>query len=203
MKDIIQSALSKAMNYAQYEALFSRLTEEGRTTGEQTQEKIDYTKLNYSRSRRLNRTGEVSAEAARVFKNLEEKIIWLVITEPWCGDAAQALPFLNKLAEYSSNIDLKLVLRDENPELMDGFLTNNTRSIPKLIGLDPELKVIHLWGPRSEAAAGLVMDYKKEHGVIDDVLKENLQRWYHNDKGRSIVQELTAIVSEIGKEVSS
>lgn len=182
------------MDYAQYNLLFKQLAEEGRTTGEQDQEKIEYTKLNFSRTKRLDKTAKIGAEQAEVFKNLPTEQTWLVISEPWCGDAAQTLPFLNKISNLSDKITLKIVLRDENLELMDQFLTNGSRSIPMVIMLDEQLEVIQPWGPRSGAATRLVTDYREEHGVIDDAFKELIQVWYNNDKGVSIVTDLAETV---------
>lgn len=187
MNELIKQSVNKAMDYAQYNLLFRQLAEEGRTTGEQDQEKIEYTKLNFSRSKRLDKTAKISEEAAEAMANISQGQTWLVITEPWCGDAAQTLPFLNKLAENSENVELKLVLRDENLELMDRFLTNGSRSIPMVIILDENLEVVQQWGPRSKAATKLVSDYKEEHGTIDDAFKEMIQVWYNNDKGTSLV----------------
>jgi hypothetical protein len=194
MKNLIENSVKKAMDYSEYNLLFKQLVVEGRTTGEETQEKIDYTKLNFSRTKRLDKTAEIPEESIEVFKNISEKQTWLVISEPWCGDAAQTLPFLNKIAQLSENIELKIVLRDENPELMDEFLTNGSRSIPVVIMLDVDFNVINTFGPRSRAATKLVADYKKHHGKIDDAFKEMLQVWYNNDKGISIVKDLTECI---------
>lgn len=191
------------MDYSEYNLLFKQLVEEGRTTGEETQEKIDYTKLNLSRSKRLDKTAEISEESIAIFKSISEKQTWLVISEPWCGDAAQTLPFLNKIAQITENIELKIVLRDENPELMDEFLTNGSRSIPMVIILDSDLNVINTFGPRSKAATKLVADYKKHHGKIDDAFKEMLQVWYNNDKGVSIVDDLAHICIDAMRRVST
>ena len=190
MNTIITAAVKKGMNYSQYNLLFKQLVEEGRSTGEQTEEKTHYTKLNFTRSKRLDKTGKIPTEHIETFKNINQKQTWLVISEPWCGDAAQNLPFLNKFAELSKNVELKIVLRDENLELMDQFLTNGSQSIPILIVLDETNNVLKTWGPRSKAATKLVSDYKEEHGAIDDAFKEILQVWYNNDKGVSIVEDL-------------
>lgn len=190
MKTLIEKSINKAMNYAQYNLLFKQLVDEQRTTGEQTQEKIDYTKLNFSRTKRLDKTAEVSEEAMEIFKNVLGKQTWLVISEPWCGDAVQTLPFLNKISQLAENIDLKIVLRDENPELMNQFLTNGSQSIPIVIILDEDMNVSQTFGPRSKEATKLVIAYKAEHGVIDDAFKEILQVWYNNDKGVSVVNDI-------------
>jgi len=196
MKTIIENAVKKAMDYSSYNLLFKQLVEEGRTTGEQTQEKIDYTKLNFSRTKRLDKTAEISEERIAIFKNVPEKQTWLVISEPWCGDAAQTLPFLNKIAQLSENIELKIVLRDENPELMHQFLTNGSQSIPIVIMLDENLNVLQTFGPRSKAATKLVTDYKTKNGKIDDAFKEILQIWYNNDKGVSLVNDILETLVE-------
>jgi thioredoxin-like negative regulator of GroEL len=138
----------------------------------------------------LDKTAKISEEAMEVFKNISEKQTWLVISEPWCGDAAQTLPFLNKIAQFSENIDLKIVLRDENPELMNQFLTNGSQSIPIVIMLDEDFNVINTFGPRSKAATKLVTDYLVQHGKVDETLKEMLQNWYNNDKGVSVVEDV-------------
>lgn len=190
MSNLIKDSVKKAMDYEQYNLLFKQLAEEGRTTGEQDQEKIDYTKLNFSRTKRLDKTAKIEAEQTEIFKNIPTKQTWLVISEPWCGDAAQTLPFLNKIAQLSDNVELKIVLRDENLELMDQFLTNGSQSIPIVIMLDENLEVLHHWGARSKAATKVVTDYREEHGVIDDAFKEMIQVWYNDDKGVSILNDL-------------
>lgn len=190
MKALLEKSINKAMDYTQYNMLFKQLVEEERTTGEFSQMKVDYTKLNFSRTKRLDKTAKVSEEAMEVFKSISNKQTWLVITEPWCGDAAQTLPFLNKIAQEADNIDLKIVLRDDNLELMNQFLTNGSQSIPMVIMIDEDMNVLQTFGPRSKAATKLVSDYKEEHGKIDDAFKEIIQVWYNKDKGISIVNDL-------------
>ncbi|MCM4154721.1 thioredoxin family protein [Gramella sp. AN32] len=190
MEELIKQSVTRAMSYAEYNLLFKQLVTEGRTTGEPSSEKINYTKLNFSRSKRLDKTIKLSEGQRQCFQEINEKQTWLVITEPWCGDAAQSLPFFNKIAENSEKIELKIVLRDENPELIDAFLTKGSRSIPKLIILDKNYHLIDYWGPRSKAATQVVDAYIQEHGAIDDQLKTDLQVWYNKDKGNAILQEM-------------
>lgn len=94
------------------------------------------------------------------------------------------------------------MLRDEHPELMDHFLTNGTRSIPKLIILNYALEVMATWGPRTAAATLLVTDYKQQFGKIDAEFKSQLQLWYNKDKGINIINELAAVVQKLEKEES-
>lgn len=198
MKTIIEKSIAKSINYESYTALIKDLVKNKSTTGaEKTEAMVNYTKLNASRMRRLDKTIKLSEEQQEVFKN-SKKQTWLVISESWCGDAAQGLPILNKLVEASlGQITMKIVLRDDNLELMNQFLTNGAQSIPKLIILDDENNVLATWGARSKNATALVVAYKEEHGKIDATFKEQLQVWYNNDKGVSIINDLIAVQKEI------
>lgn len=188
---------NKAITYQSYVALIKDLVGKKLTTGqEQTEERINFTKLNASRMRRLDKTIHLSEKDKQTFKNVKKQF-WLIISEAWCGDAAQSLPILNKMAEASPSIELGIVLRDENLELMNLFLTNGAQAIPKLIILDENHEVLATWGARSKKATALVTSYKAEHGKIDANFKEQLQVWYNNDKGASIISDMTKIQKTI------
>jgi hypothetical protein len=119
-----------------------------------------------------------------------------VITESWCGDAAQAMPAMNQLTKLTHNIDLKVVLRDENLELMDAFITHDSLSIPKLIVLDNETQeVVAEWGPRPSVVIQLVNDYKAEYGELSPEFKKDLQVWYNRDKSQNIIEDLTDLIT--------
>lgn len=195
-EQLIQESLPKAMSYKAYRVLVTQLAQEGKTTGpEQTEALINYTQLNDRRMKRWDKTLKFSEQAISRILKINKKITWLVLTESWCGDASPALPVMHKIAELNPNISLKIVLRDENLELMDCFLTNGAMSIPKLIAIDDHTgNVIGDWGPRSEAATKLVEDYKAEHGKLTAEFKQDLQVWYNKDKGESVVEDLTRLL---------
>ena len=195
MTSIIQSALQNSLSYTAYRTLVSKLIDEGKSTGnEQSADLLHYSELNEVRMNRLEKTLKIDLEVMETLQNLKVKQTWLVISEGWCGDAAQILPIMKLMAEASENIDLKIVLRDENEELMNQFLTNNSKSIPKLIILDENLEVINHWGPRPEAAKNLIIDYKAQHGIVDEPAKIALQKWYLDDKGISTMKEIVAML---------
>ncbi len=195
MNELLKCSLSKGMTYQEYSKIVTSSASSKKTTGhEQTEERIEFTKLNASRMRRLDKTIKLSEEAISIFKNASKQH-WLVLSESWCGDAAQTLPILNKIAEASPAIEMKILLRDENLELMNAFLTNGAQAIPKLIMLNHQLEVNNIWGARSKVATQLVRDYKREFGSIDAEFKKGLQIWYNKDKGNSIISDLLEIVS--------
>lgn len=194
MQHLIQESIKKSYTYSEYRQLINDLLSEGKSTG--TTENPDYlqfSELNKSRMNRLDKTIKVLENHQQKLKNLSSNYTWLVISEGWCGDAAQIVPVLNKMAEVSENIDFKIVIRDENPELMDQFLTNGNKAIPILIMLDTHYNVINSWGPRPSTATKMVIDYKNTHGLLDADFKISLQNWYNANKGVEIQNEVMSL----------
>jgi hypothetical protein len=197
MNSIINNSLANSISYQEYRELVAKYAAEGKTSGAtQTPDYINYTKLNESRMHRLDKTLQVIDEVKTYLENLNKEYIWLVLAETWCGDAAQVLPVINKMAQISDKIELRILLRDDNEAVMNLFLTNGTKSIPKLIILDKESgEVVTDFGPRPVEAKQLIMDYKAKHGVVDETAKIELQKWYLADKGVAIQQEILALMS--------
>lgn len=193
----MKNYIDKSMAYAEYIVLIDELLAEGKTTGlNQSEAMFNYGKLNRQRMKRLGNTVELNKSLAEKARKVERKMIWLILTEGWCGDAAQNIPIIEKIAHENSNIETRYLLRDENLELMDKYLTNNARSIPKLIALDAEtLAEIGTWGPRPQAA----MDYfleMRSGGMEKPQMMENLQRWYNLDKNQTIQTEFESLLEE-------
>ena len=199
MKSIIEKSLSQSYSYTAYRNQIKTLLKEGKSTGkEQSEALTHYSELNEARMNRLEKTVKISTEIIQKLNQLNGDYIWLVISEGWCGDAAQILPVIYKMAELSERIDLKIVFRDENEDLMNLFLSNGTKSIPKLIILDKNtLEVLSDFGPRPIGAKQLILDYKAKHGIVDETAKTNLQLWYLHDKGLSIQKEILDLMLKI------
>ena len=190
MKQLFAKILENAISYPEYRTLVHDLLSVGKSTGPiQSEALTNYSLLNDRRMKRLDKTIKISDETKAVFKSITEKQTWLVLTEGWCGDAAQNLPVIQKLAAENENIALKIVLRDEYLELMDLFLTNGGRSIPKVIVLDAQNNVQHTWGPRPTLATEMMADYKAKNGSIDAQFKQDLQVWYNKNKGQSVQED--------------
>lgn len=201
MKKIIENNLQTAISYKGYRSLVRNLLTEGKSTGpEQSEDLTNYSMLNDRRMKRLDKTIKISEETIQEFQKVKQPQTWLVLTEGWCGDAAQNLPILNKIASGIANIDLKIVLRDENLDLMDLFLTNGGRSIPKLIALDKDNNVLDLWGPRPTIATKMVVAYKEKNGALDPQFKQDLQVWYNKDKGKSVQEDFVNLVAKLSAQ---
>ena len=144
---------------------------------------------------RLDKTIQLSHETLLALKKNDKPITWLVLTEGWCGDAAQTLPVINKIADESDLITLKIIFRDEHEELMSHFLTNGGKSIPKLLVLNSENDVLNTWGPRPNIATKMVQDYKNTHGQLDAAFKQELQVWYNKNKGVNIQENMVGLLT--------
>jgi len=195
--EIVQEYISKGMDYSRYLELVRQLVKIEKTTGSiQSEALINYTKLGDRRMVRWEKTFKVPEGIQQKLETLDKELVFLVLTESWCGDAAASLPIINKIAEASPNITLKVVLRDESLDLMDAFLTNGARSIPKLIVLDESNdEIIGEWGPRPSIATQMVKDYKKEHGKLTDEFKQGLQVWYNKNKGQNILEDIVDLLA--------
>jgi hypothetical protein len=195
----IHKALQNSFSYADYRKQIAHLISEGKSTGhEQSKDLLHYSELNETRMNRLEKTIDVLPEIKIKLQNLEKKYIWLVLSEGWCGDAAQIVPVIHKMAELTDKIELKIALRDDNDALMQHFLTNGGKAIPKLIVLDAEnFEVLADWGPRPHGAKQLIIDYKATHGVVDETAKIELQKWYLHDKGVSIQREIIKLQERV------
>ena len=190
----LEKGISESLTYNDYRELVANLLGQNKSTTKNGDEYlVGYSKLNNSRMKRLDKTFKLDEEVKQKVKTIENKVTWVVLTEGWCGDAAQNIPIINKIAEENENIELKLVLRDENPELINEFLTNGNQSIPKLIQIE-DGKVTKKWGPRPSIATKMIADYKAEHGVVDAEIKKDLQLWYNKDKGLNTVDDIMELL---------
>lgn len=178
------------MNWDDYVAEFDKALE-GKSSNEIYNDSsfVDYVKLNVARMNRWIKRGELTEELKTKLDSLEDNQKWVLITEPWCGDAAHLAPFIKKIAEYSPKIELEIQLRDSENSEIDNYLTNGSKSIPKLIARSSEGEDLFVWGARPKGATELVQKQKNQEGTKEEK-KAELQMWYNNDKGISIQHEL-------------
>lgn len=192
-----KSYVAKSIPFEDYLKAFEEAVETNSKLPEAEQVPyFQYFTLNLQRTQRILKHYVVTDELLNAINALEKPLHWLVITEPWCGDASQIVPVIAKIAAASEGkIQLHLVYRDENLELIDSYLTNSGRAIPKIIQLDDEYNFIAHWGPRPAAAQQLVMSLK-EQDIPHDELATIVHKWYAENKAADISQELLALLKE-------
>lgn len=192
--------IAGASRYAEYRQLVDQLLAAGKTTGPtQNEDLLAYARLNQQRMVRLEKTVQVQPDLQAAVQQLPRRYVWLVITEGWCGDAAQLVPVLDAVAKASDGqIETRYLLRDEHLPLMDRYLTNGSRSIPKLVVLRADtLTEAAVWGPRSAPAHQLVLRLKAEGLPLKEAATQ-LHAWYAQDKTLTTQQELLALVQGLG-----
>jgi hypothetical protein len=195
--ELLATTLEKGISYSTYLKLTEELLSQGKTTGpNHGADYVHYTNLNLHRMKRLDKTVEINTELKTLITQIKTPQTWLVISEAWCGDAAQNVPLLQKMADLSENIDLKIILRDENLEVMDLYLTNGGRSIPKLIALKNEnLNELYSWGPRPATIQTVMNELKAANVTEISEIVEKIQIAYNHDKAQSIQNEMVEILT--------
>jgi len=160
----------------------------------QDPEYFEYTKLNWSRVNRWMKTGKLLDGTVAKLKTINTPQNWIVITEPWCGDASHIVPFIELMSRENDLISVSYELRDSEPFRINNYLTGTSKSIPILIIQDKNEKDLKVWGPRPKECQEFFMS-EKEKGADFEALKIALQKWYNQDKGVQIQQEVLSFIS--------
>ncbi|MEJ2882573.1 thioredoxin family protein [Pedobacter sp. GR22-6] len=191
---------NEGMTYVAYRQLIDELLLAGQTTGpDDSEAMLHYTKMNVQRMNRVDKTVQIDEALQSAIGKIGSGYRLLVISEGWCGDAAQIVPVFDKLVQVSDGkLSLKLVLRDKNLPLIDAHLTNGGRAIPVLLVLDEQGEVRAQWGPRPQVLQQLLVEWKKENTDMM-AIAEKLHSWYAKDKTRSTQDELSRLFSELSE----
>ena len=199
---IIEDRLNqKGISYPEYLNNFIEDIVETKTDSldEKARKRFETKRLNLQRSVRIMKTYRVSDNLKEEIKKINEPQTWMVITENWCGDSAQNLPYLALMAEENPNIKFLIILRDSNPDIMDQFLTNGTKSIPVLVAFDTNGNEIFRWGARPKEVQELFIKWKTE-GIVKPELYEKLHLWYARNKGQAIEGEFLNILKTVEQD---
>jgi hypothetical protein len=178
------------MNYQAYQHLFDQILSSPPVTYPYTDPTYwQYTKLNQVRMKRWDKQLSLNGELSEAIKSLTKSQHWIIITEPWCGDAAHIIPFLIRLAGLNERVTYDIQLRDSPPFLIESYLTSGSKSIPKLVVQNQHGSDTFCWGPRPRPAQ-LLVDRLKASGPDKDAISTALQQWYNQNKGLSLCEEL-------------
>jgi hypothetical protein len=195
---VTRDVLEHAISYDQFRALTDRLLTGNKTTGNNHSEAmLHYTRMNVHRMKRLDKGPDLIPGLLELLKPADRKMYWLVLVEAWCGDVAQNLPVIARMADASDHIQLGLLMRDEHPDIIDAFLTNGGRAIPKLIAFDAEtLEIMFTWGPRPQAVQELSLKLKSEGLPYNDAAVM-VHGWYAKDKTLSLQNEFAGLLEPL------
>lgn len=160
---------------------------------------MTYSQLNWARQQRWLKHGKVNEDLVNIVRNIEGKQKWVLITEPWCGDAPHVLPFIWNLSVITESIELEIELRDSYPFSIEHYLSGNKRSIPKLVIRNDSNIDLFVWGPRPIECQRL-HDTLKAEGIKHEHIHIALQHWYNHDRGVSMQLELLALYKNSSKQ---
>lgn len=141
---------------------------------------------------------QVSPQQVREIRAIKPFNI-LVLTEPWCGDSLAIFPVVGKIAETNGSWTIKVLLRDQNLDLMDQFLTRGGRAIPIFLFLDEGYTPLFNWGPRPKVVQQIFEDHRQQiqNGEIkrERVIKK-IRKFYSQDRGQEILKDLLHTIKE-------
>ncbi|HQY19693.1 MAG TPA: thioredoxin family protein [Ignavibacteria bacterium] len=199
---ITKELIENAFSYDTYKEIVRKLILKNKTSGNnQSESNIYFTKLNAERVKRIEKTTVLNEELKRQLDKINSPLIVLVIAEAWCGDVAQNLPPLKVISDFNPNVDVKIIFRDENPEVMDQFLTKGTRSIPVFLLIKKDsLEVIGKWGPRPEPAQEIMREAKSRKDYSHDEATKEIQLWYAKDRTLTFQKELSDFLNIISSD---
>ncbi len=184
------------MKVAEYEKQFQEILDgDNRNYPYDSDDYVNYVKLNQSRIKRWRKKGEILPELEATISNVKQAVNWVLITEPWCGDAAHSHVFIEKMASLNPKINLTVQNRDAPGSEIDNYLTNGGKSIPILVVRDEQGEDLFVWGPRPKEAQEMVVRQKEDSSKSIQDKKIELQKWYNQDKGKTIQHEMNRLLT--------
>ena len=196
---VISAYLNKTISFEDYLQLTKDILEEKipRTGIYSNDSTFRYTLSNLERMNRVMQNIVLNQKLYNALSELKEEWIWVVISEPWCGDASWGTPALAMIAQCSDKIDFRILLRDSNPEVIKQYHTNGSESIPKLVCVRKnDLQELGTWGPRPQVLQQMVMDFKNSTNFDYRESVRKIHAWYEEDMTRSTQQELYELVKQ-------
>ncbi|QIG89791.1 thioredoxin family protein [Chryseobacterium sp. POL2] len=161
----------------------------------QTDEDKDYEEYYKLGIQRMNRMNEKFHPNEQQLERLAQKKFdgkILIISEAWCGDASQVVPVVSN---FFGTEKVKISYRDQDPSLIDDFLTNGSKSIPVVIILDKDFNYINHWGPRPKHGKELLEMHKADpEGFSKEDFYVKLQTYYAKNRGLDTIEELLELI---------
>lgn len=195
---VTKEQLKTALNFQEYLDFTQHIIDNKTPAAPYDDSKMmQYAIDNLARMKHVLDTISIEKKLYNHLSNLQKKLVWVILTEPWCGDAAQTVPALAAFANISPNISFKILLRDSNLEVMDMYLTNGGRSIPKLVCIDKEKwQELGTWGPRPQTLQQRVLAQKENTELSFGEKVRQIQAWYEENKTHDLQLEFIDLLKQ-------
>ena len=196
---ISESLLTNALSFEDYLQLTKDIVEEKvvRTGLYQADNTFRYTRSNLERMNKVLNNIVLSQKLYNALSDLKEEWVWVVISEPWCGDASWGTPALAVIASATDKIDFKILLRDTNPDVIKAYQTAGSDSIPKLICIRKrDWAELGTWGPRPQVLHQQVLAKKNSPDFDYKESVRAIHAWYDEDMTKTIQEEMIDCVKQ-------
>jgi hypothetical protein len=193
---ITPSILSQTISWAEYYATVRKYVEsDDRPELYNNEKMLRYTTENLKRMDHVLQTIHIESKLYNLLTAIRTDLIWVVLAEPWCGDVSQVIPVLYTIASCSEHISFRVLQSDSHPDVLSAYLTDGSRSIPKLICLRADtLEEPGAWGPRPAGLQKIVMENKNDATLSFGAKVRMVHDWYEADKTLSIQDEFIDLV---------
>ncbi len=161
-----------------------------------------YLNYNWDRQAHVHESYTPSGALRSAVSAIEDSHLWMVLTEPWCGDSAFLLPVIAEAADLSDQVTLRILLRDKNLDIMDQYLTDESRSIPKLVAFSEDGQELFTWGPRPEGAARRFGELQEQYDEKMELIDEFLEYYEEGGWQETDTELAERIRSVVGRSVS-
>jgi len=154
---------------------------------------LHYLNYNWERQAHVHDNYTPSDDLQEAANTIEAPQLWMVLTEPWCGDSAFLLPVIAEAAQLTDDVTLRILLRDDNLDVMDQYLTDGSRSIPKMAAFSDDGEELFTWGPRPEGASQKFAALRAEYDDKMEMVKK-LIAYYEDGAWREADAELAQAI---------
>ena len=186
---------AKGLTYEKYIALWeAHIAQPLKGLDKQARKNLFYAKYNMERAGRVIDAYNMDEKLASLIDAVSEPQRWMVLTEDWCVDSAYALPIIFRAVSRNPHINMRILLRDDNLDIMDQYLTDGGRGIPKLVVFDADGQELFQWGPRPQALKQMREVWKAE-GVEGAMLSQKGAEWYDAGGWHEVETELIETIA--------
>lgn len=198
MQPITPTILEQAIDWEAYLQLMKDMVASPNPPGKYADPKMQrYTESNLERTNKVLDKMVLNQKLYNALSELNEEWIWLVISEPWCGDASWGTTALYLIASASDNIEFKLLLRDTHMDIITAYQTNGGNAIPKLVCLRKrDMAELGTWGPRPQILQNKINEFKQDTAFDFKDSVRRIHAWYEEDMTVRIQDEILDLVKE-------
>lgn len=155
-----------------------------------------YSKYNLDRQLLVSEQWRMSSSFREAILSLHGPQTWMFLTDDWCIDSAYSLPLVREAAALREDVTIHILLKDDNLDILDRYLTNGSRSIPEFVAFDEEGVPLMIWGPQPDAIRNIRRDLM-DGGAEGSIVSSTTVDWYADHGWLEVERELTELMLDV------